>query len=142
MALLGLNNMSNFIYESDKKKGKKNKLKVGQKVRARSSLVDWYSSHLVWSYSRAPKNSDGYTDGEKEIDVSDLPKIYAWARARLMNKMPVGVVTHYGAHDNDDKIDRKNVGVVFTFKTEMGNITYNTYVQEKDLETVVKRGKK
>ena len=54
------------MYE-DKVKGKLNKLKVGQRVRAKPSLVDWFSNHLSWSYGRCLPGDESYSKGEKEI---------------------------------------------------------------------------
>ena len=122
-------------------KGKYNRLKIGQKVRAKKELIDWHASHLCWSYSRLMNGTDGYMDGDREIEVADLPKVYVWSFAKLSKKIPTGVVKHYGAGDNDDGVDRKNVWVEFTFKTELGAIPYGTYVSEKDVTLNKKRKK-
>ena len=37
-----------YDWMDDQKKGKKNKLRVGDKVRAKPSWVDWHSSHIAW----------------------------------------------------------------------------------------------
>jgi len=130
--------MAKFMTTSDKTKGKKNKFNVDQKVMAKQSLIDWHSSYLCWSYGRKAPENAGYGEGEKEIDVEDLPKVYIWSLYRLSGKTLSGVVSHYGARDNEEGVDRKNVWVIFTFKTELGNIKYGTYVHEKDLMRVKK----
>ena len=129
-----------FRYDSDEDetKGKKNKLKIGQKVKAKQNLVDWFSSHFSWSYGKKIQNDDSYGEGEKEIGTEDLPKLYIWSWAKLSRKSPVGVVMHYGAEDNDEGIDRKNVCVEFTLRTGFGNIVDGVYVYEKDLVAVKK----
>lgn len=124
-------------------KGRLNKLKVGQRVRAKPSLVDWFSSHLCFSYSRCLPSDEGYNKGEREIAVEDLDMIYVWSRAKLSGKMPTGVVSHYGGEDlNEDGkeyANRKCVWVDFTFRTELGYIKDGTYVSERDLELVKKK---
>lgn len=119
-------------------KGKRNKLKLGDRVKAKQSLVDWCSSHLSWSYGRKT-NDPAYSKDEKEISVEDLSSVYLWSLAKLGNKMPRGAVDHYGASDNDEGVDRNNVYINFTFKTELGNMEYGAYVHEKDLELVKRK---
>jgi hypothetical protein len=120
----------------DLKKGKKNKLKVGQKVVAKQRLVDWTASHLCWCVGKLVKDDSAYDKGQTEIPLESLDYVYMWSGAKLSGKMPTGVVTHYGMADNDDRIDRKNVYIEFTFKTGLGNLKYGCYVHEKDLELI------
>ena len=125
-----------------KVKGRLNKIKIGQKVKARQRLVDWYSSHLVWGFGHPVNDDPSYVSGEKEIRNESLARVYSWTLAKLSGKMPTGIVTHYGADgDWDDKKKenirgRKCVWVEFTFKTELGDLNYGSYVSEKDLEAI------
>ncbi len=123
-------------------KGKLNRIKVGQKVRAKPSLVDWFASHLSWSYGRKPIDASAYGIAQNEIGVQDLGKVYAWSGAKLGKEMPVGVVEYYGQRDNDQGIDRNNVFVTFTFKTQLGSIIDKIYVNEKDLVVIRKKKSK
>ena len=128
----------------ENKKSKSNRLKVGQKVRAKNSLVNWHATNLTWSYG-IPANDPGYDKDDNEIGPEDLPQVYAWAGALISGKMPKGTVTHYGAKDWDNKllchVDRKCVWVEFKFKTELGTITNGVYVSEEDLEPIKKKKK-
>lgn len=125
-------------FGSDKVKGKKNKLKIGQKVRAKKDLVDWYSSHFCWSYDKKILNDRSYCEGEKEICLENLPALYIWSWAKLSGQMPEGVITHYGADDNNEGINRKNVWIVFTLKSGFGYVTDGCYVSEKSLVSIKK----
>jgi hypothetical protein len=122
-------------------KGKKNKLKIGQKVRALPSLVKWHASHLSWSLGLAITEDGAYDKGQREIPLESMENVYVWSGAYLSGKMPTGVVDRYGAPDNDDGIDRNNVYVEFTFKTGLGNIKYGTYVHERDVTLATKKSK-
>jgi hypothetical protein len=115
------------------KRGKRNKFKITDKVRAKQTWVDWHSSHIAWLFAAKVEDSD-----EREIREQDLPSVYFLCNAKLGRKMPTGVVSRYGADDNDDNISRKNVYVTFTLDTELGDIQYSTYVAEKDLELIKK----
>jgi hypothetical protein len=119
-------------------KGKKNRLELNQKVRAKQSLVDWISEHLSWSYGRHVQES-AYSPGEKEIPLESLRDVYLWALAKLSGNNPVGSIEGYGSRDNDEGVDRNNVFVNFTFNTELGKIQYMTFVREKDLIKIVKK---
>jgi hypothetical protein len=122
---------------SSVKKGKANKLKIGQKVEASPHLVDWYSGHLSWLFGQDKNGKDGYNKGEKEILEESLRDVYAWSNAKLGGLMPHGIVSHYGDYDCDIKtgktLKRKNVYVDFIFKTEIGDIEYGAYFSESDL---------
>lgn len=125
---------------TDIKKSKHNRFKVGQKVKAKPALVNWYSTHLCWTFgSTAPKGDRAYSENEKEIQLKDLRDVYAWIDARLSARMPMGTVSHYGSKEDDS--NRLNVYVSFKFKTRLGIITYGTYVQEKDLWLVKTKSK-
>jgi len=123
-----------------------NKYRIGQKVKAKLSLVDWLSSHFCWSYGKLMDNDLSYSKGEKEIGQEDLYTLYVWSRAKLGNKMPTGVVRTYGADEYKNglksKAKRKFVWVDFKFNTELGQIVSGHYVSEKDLETVKPRVRK
>ena len=121
-----------YDWMDDQKKGKKNKLKVGDKVRAKKTWVDWHSSNIAWLFAALRE------DGEREIREQDLSQVYFLCSAKLSGKMPTGVISRYGADDNDDNISRKNVYVTFTLNTELGDIQYSCYVAEKDLELIKK----
>ena len=125
----------------EKTKGKRNKIRIGQKVRAKKSLIDWYAHRLYWLFGRVTDN-EAYTKGEMEVSQQDLDKIYALTWAKLGNKTPSGVVAHYGCPDNDDGVDRKNLWVNFIFKTELGDIEYGTYIHEENVVALSKRKKK
>jgi hypothetical protein len=132
------------MVEGSDKPGKKNKLKVGQKVRALPQLVDWFASHLTWSYGKKASGKDGYGEGEREIRVEDLPQVYVWIHSKLSKKMPIGIVSHFGNSDYSQKsgkplAGRKCVWIDFKFKTELGEATYGTYVSERDLVLVKKK---
>ena len=118
----------------DKDRGKKNKLNIGDKVRAKPQWAEWHCKYLSWSFGKRVSGDLSYCEGEKEIPLEDMDKVYAFTNAYLGGKMPLGIVSHYGARDNDNKVDRKNVYVNFTFDTELGKIEYGCYVNEKDLD--------
>ncbi len=113
-------------------KGKKNQMKIGDKVRAKSTWVDWHASNIAWLFC-APNDK-----GEKEIRNENLSEVYFLLNAKLGNKRPTGVISRYGCFDNDDDIDRKNVFVTFTLDTEFGDVQYSCYVHEKDVEVIKK----
>jgi hypothetical protein len=116
-----------YYTSEDKVKGKKNKLKknrlkVGQKVKAKLGLAEDNVKNLVLYYGVGGK-----------ILERHLPEIYAWIGAHLSKTGPMGIIKHYGTEDN--------VFVEFVFDTELGPFEYGTYVSEKDL-TVVKTKRK
>lgn len=115
-------------------KGKLNKFKIGQVVKAKQALVDWIANHLVWLYSTQVKNDSQ----EREFLSENMEYVYIWLDAQLRGYLPVGKVCGYGAKDNDDNIDRNNLQIIFTFRTKLGNIEYSTFVHEKDLILVKK----
>ena len=117
------------------KPGKKNKLKIGQKVQATLDFIDWKIRHLSWCYGVRVENDTSYGDNEKEIRIQDLPIIYALLSSFYTGEMPVGVVTEFGSIENGLKFVR----VIFWFKTDCGLLKYETYVDEYQL---VKYGKK
>lgn len=125
-------------------KGKLNKLKVGQKVQAKPSLVDWYANHLTFCYGKRVSPDDSGSD-EKEIPSESLEKVFIWSRAKLGNLMPKGAVSHFGSEDWSDKlqrhINRKCVWVDFTFFTELGIIKEGIYVSEKNVVALPKKKK-
>lgn len=129
--------VSKFKYDGNKSRGKSNRLGIGQKVKAKSSLVDWYCRHLSWCYSiKAPENA-GYQLGEKEIPLNSVKLIYAWTHAHLSNKPITGKVRGYGAFDVSEKTNkvtkRKCVLVDFRIKTEIGVAKFSIFAHEKDL---------
>lgn len=130
--------MSKFTKHPDLVKGKKNRLKVAQRVRAKQKVVDWHSSHLTWCYGRVPLIPGEYSPGEKELHVEDLDEVLFWATVKLSEKMPEGLVSHYGSHEDGER-ERKYVFVNFIIKTTIGILTVGTYVEEKDLTLVRKK---
>lgn len=121
------------------KKGKHNKLKPGDVVMAKPRLVEWHATHLAWCYAAPAKKEDGYSEGEKEIRAEDIKTVLGWTHAHTTARMPLGIISHYGAHDGTEKgkdqegLDRKCVYVTFVFKVGSLRIPYGTYVAEKDL---------
>ena len=123
-------------------RGKKNRVKIGQLVTAKKSIVDWYTDHLSWSYGRPPLDPSGYSPDQREIHAQDLPSVYFWVLVRLSGKMPTGVVTGYGARDNGDGVDRNNLWVDFVFETELGKFVEPTCVEEKSVVLVKSKSRK
>jgi len=119
---------------------KKNKFKMGDRVKALPSLVDWHSSHLVWSYARVVEGEHREKD-ERDITEESLPILYFWIWCKLFNRMPRGVVTGFGEEDDKDgeKSGIRCVWVEFHIFTEFGKVEYSTYVEEKDLVAVKKK---
>lgn len=117
-----------------------NRLSIGDRVIAKSSLVDWYSSHLCCCYGRVAPKDEGYRENEKEIDIVDLESVYVWSLYRLVGDRPKGYVTRFGSKEDDS--NRRSVYVQFVFQTELGDIKHGTYVAEKDLVKLVKKKKK
>ena len=126
---------------SPEAKGKLNKLNIKDKVKAKPSLIDWYATHLAWSYGKKTYQV-GYGENEKEIHEEDLSKIYLWTKAKLFNEILTGTVAHYGSRDNDNRIDRKTVYVVFSIKTKNGKLSHGSYVEEKNLTKIKNKAKK
>lgn len=126
--------MNKYYTAKDLVKGKKNRLKVGQKVKAKLSLAKYYVQHVVESYGVHMEGHSG-----KEIREQDLPEIYAWIGAHISKTVPVGVVKHYGCEEtgaDNKQTGRKFVAVEFIFNTGLGPFEYGTYVSEKDLAAV------
>jgi hypothetical protein len=128
-----------FYTAPDKKPGKKNKLKVGQKVKPRAKLVNWYCGNFTFMYGKMQARFQSDFDVVK-IGLEDVDKIFFWTWLKKSNNKAVGVIGHYGAHDNDDHVDRLNIWVDFKIKTDLGEFTYGTYVHENDVYPV--KGKK
>lgn len=117
---------------------KKNKLKLGQKVKARQSLVDWNVNHLCWSYGKLVENEDGREKGERDIREQDLSHVYFWTWCKLSKKLPTGTVQCIGS-----KIDDLYCWYVeFTINTDLGKISRSACVEEKDLVAVKGRVRK
>lgn len=122
------------------KRGKRNKLKIGDKVISTKEDVDWNASHLCWSFGRDASSKEGYSEGEREFGIEDLRIVGSHIWYMLSNKQPRGTVLGFGAKDNDNGIDRNNVYVEFDFKTPFGNFKYGAYKHER--KHVVKLEKK
>lgn len=124
-------------------KSRFNKIKVGDKVEISNRAIDWYTEHLTWLYGRAVNGDKAYDSNDKEIASKDLSEVYAWVGARLSGKKPVGIVTHYGERDHDNKsgksLKKKYVHVTLTFKTGAGIIKNSVYVSERDLKVLKKK---
>lgn len=130
----------NFDLKPDLKRGRSNKLKVGQKVTASKRLVEWYATHTNCCWGIKDLET-----GDKEVPKVSLRACYSWVRAYLTGELPKGTVKYYGASDDwSEKAkknikNRKNVWVEFKFKTtEFGNETCGHYVSEEDLTWVEK----
>ena len=109
-------------------------MNIGDRVKAKASWVDWHAKNIASLF--AVRVGDG--SGEREIRTENLNEVYFICYSKLGNIQPFGLITHYGAHDNDDNVDRKNVHVTFSINTYLGRIQYSSYVNEKDLEVVKK----
>lgn len=107
-------------------------MKIGDIVKAKPKWVDWHSKNIVFCFSVA----NGTV--ERKIEKRYFSQIYFILNAKLGNKRPTGIIGHYGTSDNDRHIDRNNVYVTFTLKTEVGEVKYSCYVSEKDLNFVRK----
>jgi hypothetical protein len=116
-----------------KKGGRNNKLKIGDVVMLRPECVKWHAEHLAWCYAKAAKKEDGYSEGDKELDPENIPHVLGWTHAYLTARMPVGIVTHYGATDDSEVKDRKNVYVQLMFRVGNLRIPYGMYLAEKSL---------
>ena len=92
------------------KKGKKNKLKIGDKVQITREQVEWFSNNLAWLYGLW--KTDEYHKDEKyrEIPAAKSEEVLFWMVAYHAKIKPRGKVTRYGA-DDDIKEGRKNVRV-------------------------------
>jgi hypothetical protein len=128
------------VKEYYKTRGKLNRLTIGREVQATVGLVDWYSKHLVWFYGAPVGNDPAYPEDGREIAISDLTKVYVWARAKLSGELPKGIVSHYGSVEGIP--NKKCVWVRFLFKTELGPIEYGTYVGENRVKLLKKKIKR
>jgi hypothetical protein len=133
-----------FEFKPDLKKGKRNRLRVGQKVEAKQQMVDWHASHLSWCAGKPVHGDSAYDIGQKEVRIEDLSFVYIWTFAKLSGKMPTGTVVRYGAlddtYDEDGKIlDRKNVFVEFKVRTAFGVLKYSCYSYESELKKIVNK---
>lgn len=72
--------------------GKKNRLKVGDRVMMTPSALEWFITHLVESYSV-----------HGEIHKPELPCVGGWIHAHLTETMPTGTVVGYGIDEDDHK---------------------------------------
>lgn len=115
----------------DIKKGKKNKLKIGDKVKAKQSLVDYQTSHICTSYSVPGENSY-----DRIIHKDHFQAIYLWLRAKLTGEMPVGTVEHYGMDGDGKERGLKCVYIRFKVKTDIGTLVDDMYFGENDLEKI------
>ena len=112
------------------KKGKKNKLKIGDEVEFTPECVEWFATHLVDNYSQA---HDCYY--KREI-LKNLGDIHGWLDAYLSKKMPKGKVIGYGA---DDEIKGfNNVRVRHKFKHGWIEAYYSEVTSVKKLKKVKK----
>jgi hypothetical protein len=129
--------MNRNLITVDMIKGKKNRFKVGQKVKAKLNLAKEHVEHLVSFY--------GVKFGEnigKEIREQDLEEVYNWIGSYLSKNPPVGVVSSYGEHEMDEDYafnDKKFVWVEFKFKS---GFKLGTYVSEKYLTAVKTKSRK
>ncbi len=117
--------------------GKKNKLKLGQRVWVKFETVKWHATHLCFCFSEPSKD----LPNEGEISEESIEDVYLRVRAFLLGKSLKGTVTHYGAPDNDKNIDRKNVFVVIEHDTELGKREDGFYIEEKHLKPIKKKKK-
>jgi hypothetical protein len=115
------------------KKGKKNKLKIGDKVQATQNLVSYYVTHL---------NENFLVPSKTEFKEESYPDIANWLSAHLTKKLPKGKVIGYGAtacypskkdsNKWEDKKDELNVCV--EFKMRYGK--YRAYYSENNLKRI------
>ena len=133
---------------NDSKPGKKNKVRVGQKVKLVTEGMKWYAYHLSWSMGENKHGKDGYSKGEKEIPANSLMDVYFILSCHLSSNMPYGFVSHFGSEGDYDKNGKyseqlKCVWVDFYRNDpEFGLIEWGTYVSEKDLVRVVPKKRK
>ena len=127
--------MRSPLLDPDQKPGKKNRLKVGQRVTAKSDWLDWHLSHLNWLYGVAVNDDKAYDPGQSEIRVESLSAVFFLIHHHLSNKMPRGIVFGYAAFDDIVK-GRKNVRVEFSVKTDLGIIKYTSICSENQLNVV------
>lgn len=109
-------------------KGKKNRIKIGDKVQLKPNYVNYIAGHISSLYKVGDEIPEGY-----------VREIYHWLRAYTLKAMPYGVVRGYGAKEDDDTnktSDRKFVCVEFSFNGEKKVFRASTYVSEKDLTAV------
>lgn len=116
-----------------KKRGKGNRLKIGDVVQVKPECVKWHATHLAWCYAKPAPKDDGYSEGDKEIDPESLSSVLGWAHAHFTARCPIGIVTHYGATDDGKVKDRKNVYVQLMFRVGSIRIPYGTYLAEHSL---------
>lgn len=74
------------------KKGKKNKLKIGDTVEITPECVEWFATHLVDNYSQEHNCYYG-----REI-LTGFKGIHGWLDAYLSKKIPKGKVIGYGSN--------------------------------------------
>ncbi len=121
--------------------GKKNKLRVGNKVKAKPELIDWHVKHLSWCFGSTHELDNAYSKGEKEIKEENFGQVYLILKAKLSGEMPFGTVTHFGSMDTCDDTGkliegRKCVWVKFKTKTKFGTFNYQAYFSESQLVKV------
>jgi hypothetical protein len=92
-------------------KGKKNKLKIGDKVELTQECVNYYATHLVDIFSK-PHNCIYGT----EI-LNGHEEIHGYVDAYITKKMPRGVVVGYGAEDEIRGYNNVKVKIYFKYKT-------------------------
>jgi hypothetical protein len=120
-----------FVTNMDPIKGRNNRFKVGQKVKAKLALAKDHVEHLV-----------SYYNVNNEIREKDLEEISNWIRSYLSKNPPVGVVAFYGDQEREDNhafTNRKFVWVEFKFR---GGFKVGTFVSEKDLTAVKTKSRK
>lgn len=106
-------------------KGKKNKLKINDKVEISSNCVAWFANHLVDNYSI---KFDSYYG--REIELKNLNEIHGWITAFLSKKNPIGKVVGYGSEDEFKGYNCIRVETKF----KHGKIS--SYLSEKDLKKI------
>lgn len=112
------------------KKGKANKLNVGDKVQMTPEALSWYVAHLNSNYKRS---------SAEEIDEEDYETVASWLYAKIKNKMPKGKVIGYGSSaygptkdDPETWVELKNQQCVYV-ELSLAYCKYRTYMHERDL---------
>jgi len=115
------------------KKGKANKLNVGDKVQMTPEALEWYVAHLNSNYKRP--NAD-------EIDERSYGPVASWLHAKIKNKMPEGKVMGYGASasgptedDPETWVELKNQQCIYV-ELQLAYCKYDTYMHERDLVVI------